>query len=303
MNTKRALLLIASLGAAGALSAQSVQFVVLDRQVNFVQTAAGSAGLAGATPYEFVIDLNGTGLMAPPFTFTFKKPGDPTTEYTSFVRDPGKEWQAPGPEGAYQFASMAALHSVFPDGSYTIQTNLGNTSGLSIPNLIGGTNDGFANTPFIIATQNSNPVTWSGNRMIIDPTMELTLTSTAFSTNYAVSTGRIGLWVSGNSFNQDQTNETVPDSFIFNSDTVQMQILANSLSAGIYSGALEFNNVVSGGLVDLSGVYGAGAKGVSVYTAFTNFQIQAIPEPSAYAVIAGVLALAGVMVRRRRVTG
>src|SRR3972149_4120871 len=103
MNTKRALLcLFVSLGAAGTLLAQSVQFIVLDRQVNFVQTTAGSASLAGPTPYEFVIDLNGTGLIAPPFSFTFKKPGDATTVYTSYERDVGTEWQAPGPMGTYQ---------------------------------------------------------------------------------------------------------------------------------------------------------------------------------------------------------
>lgn len=298
MNTKRVLWLIASLGAASALSAQSVQFIVLDRQVNFVQTAAGSASLAGPTPYEFLIDLNGTGLTAPPFTFTFKKPEDDTTVYTSYERDVGTEWQAPGPMGSYQFASMAALHSVFPDGSYTIQTSLGNTSALSITNRIGSTNDGFGNTPFIIGTQDGNPVTWEGNKMLVDPTKQLTLTSTVFSTNYVEATGRIGLWLDITE-GQEVTNETAPNSFIFNADTVQMQIAANAITPGIYSGGLEFN-VVDGSLVDLTTPFGSGANGVAVYTAFTTFSIQAIPEPSTYAAIFGGLACLGVAFKRRR---
>lgn len=297
MKTKRVLWLIASLGAAGALSAQSVQFVVLDRQVNYVQTAAGSAGLAGATPYEFVVDLNGTGLTSPDFTIVAPS----TVVYSSFVRDPGKEWQAPAPEGAYQFASMAALHSVFPDGSYTIQTNLGNTSALSISDLIGTTNDGFGNTPFIIGTQDGNPVTWSGNKMLVDPTKQLTLTTTPFTTNNSSADNRIGLWLGGYMFSDEVTNETAPNSFVFSGTSVEMQISANMLYAGsTYSGGMEFN-VVDGTLVNLTTPFGAGANGVAVYTAFTTFSIQAIPEPSTYASILGMLALAGVlMVRRRR---
>lgn len=278
--------------------AQSIQFIVVDRQVNYVQSTAGTASLAGANPYEFVIDLNGTSLGS--LTFTFKKPGDAITNYTSFERDPGKEWQAPGPQGAYQFANMASLQSAFPDGAYTIQTNLGTTSLLSIPNLIGGTNDGFANMPFLTGTQNGNPVSWSLGKMLVDPTQELTLTSTTFTTNYVTATGRIGLWLDYGVSGQQVTNETVPNNFIFNAATVQMQIAANTLTPGIYGGGLEFNNVTSGGLVNLNANI-PGANGVGVYTAYTSFQIQAIPEPSTYAAILGVVALGGVMIRRRRI--
>jgi hypothetical protein len=301
MKTIRALMLIVSLGLALALPAQTVEFIVLDRQVNYVQTSAGTAALTAPTPYEFMVDLNGQGLVYPPFTLTFKKPGDSITDYTGYETEPGRTWQAPMSVG--QFASMAGLQSAFPGGTYTIQTNLGNTTALSIPNLIGSANDGMPDTPFLTGTQNGNPVTWSGGKMLVDSTQELTLTSNVFATNYTLPTGRIGVWISGNSFNQEATNETTLNSFVFTADTVQMQILANTLNAGVYSGALEFNNVTSGGLVDLSNPYGAGAVGAAVYTAFTTFQIQtiqAIPEPSTYAAIFGAMALAGAASYRRR---
>lgn len=293
MKTKNMVLLVAALVAAGAGVAQTIELVVVDRQVNYVQTVAGSAALDGAAPYEFVVNMSGLNLGAP-FTLSIKRPDN--TSYSGYEHTAGTEWQAPVyPVG--NFASMAALHSVFPDGIYTIQANGFADVTLSMPNLIGSTNDGFANTPFVIGTQESNPVTWSGGKMLVDPTKELTLTSTTFTTNYAAGTGRIGLWVDGGG--SEVTNETPPNSFYFSGTSVQLQIAANTLTPGTHQAGMEFNNIVSS-LIDLSATYGAGANGVSVYTAYTTFQIEAIPEPSTYAAILGALALLGVLIRRRR---
>jgi hypothetical protein len=258
-----------------------------------VQTAAGSAALDGAAPYEFVVNLNGQNLGSP-FTLSIKRPDN--TSYSGYEHTAGTEWQAPVyPVG--NFASMAALHGVFPDGTYTIQAGAFADVTLSIPNLIGSPNDGFANTPFVIGTQDSNPVAWIGGKMRIDPTKELTLTSTTFTTNYAAGTGRISLWADGGG--DEVTNETAPGTFYFSGTSVQLQVAANTFAPGTYAAGMEFNNIVSS-LVDLSGTYGAGAYGVSVYTAYTTFQIEAIPEPSTYAAICGALALAGVVIHRRR---
>lgn len=299
MKTRMLLVLAAVVGFRLSLPAQTVEFVVVDRQANFIQTASGSASLDGATPYEFVVDVQGQNLNAPAFVFTFKKPGDATTNYASYERDTGKEWQAPL-SGTGEFASMGALHSAFPDGAYTIQTTGFSNASLSIPNLVGSTNDGFGNTPFVTATQDGVPVAWFSNRMIIDPTKSLLIQSNAFTTNYVEGNSRIGLGVSGNGFDQQVTNETVPGNFTFSGNSVQLLITGGTLSAGqIYHGDLEFNNVVSS-LVDLSSIYGGSAKGVSVYTAYTNFQIQAVPEPATYAAWAALIALGAALRRRRR---
>lgn len=273
------------------LTAQTVEFVVVDRQTNYVQTTAGTADLNGATPYEFTIDLNGSSLPSTGFTFAFKKPGDAVTTYTGYERDAGKEWQAPsGVTG--QFALMANLHSVFPDGSYTLMVTGFSDASLSIPNLVGSTNDGFGNMPFVTATQNSVPVTWFNNKMVVDPTKDLLIQSNAYTVNYTEGQGRIGLMLSGNSVSQESTNETSPGSFTFSGDSVQLLITGGTLQAGqTYYGNLEFNNVVTS-LVDLSSIYGSGANGVSVYTAMTKFEVQAVPEPATYAAWSALLALA-----------
>lgn len=294
MKTKHTLFLLAAvLAAPGAGVAQTIELVVVDRQVNYVQTVAGSAALDGAAPYEFVVNLSGQTLGAP-FTLSIKRPDN--TSYSGYEHTAGTEWQAPVyPVG--NFASMALLHGTFPDGVYTIQASGFADVTLSIPNLIGSPNDGFANTPFIIGTQESNPVTWFGGKMLVDPSKELTLTSTTFTTNYAAGTGRIGLWVDGGG--SEVTNEIAPNTFNFSGTSVQLQVAANTFAPGTYAAGMEFNNIVSS-LIDLSTPYGAGAYGVSVYTAFTTFQIEAVPEPSTYAVILGALALLSVLIHRRR---
>ncbi len=299
-STRVLLALILAMAAATIASAQTISIVILDRSANYIQTTAGSSSLASSTPYSAEVFMNGANLNLIS-SFSFKKPGDATTVYSG-VQD-GSEWQAPA--SGNMFSTMSALNTAFGAGGYTI--SISRTVGgpyadstLTMTNLVGTTNDGLPNTPFVIATQNSNPVTWSGGKMLVDPTLALTITTTTFSTNYTNGQGRVGVGVFGSIPDQEASNETSPGSFIFSGNSAQLVIAANTFAAGqFYSGDMEFNNLI-GSLVDLSGTYGGSAKGITIYSAFTSFQIQAIPEPSTYAAIFGALALAGVMIHRRR---
>ena len=289
-----------ALFAAAAGSAQTVQIVVLDRNVNYTQTVAGSASLASGTPYEASAFINGSNLNQLS-SFSFKKPGDAVTVYSG-TQD-GSEWSAPTSGNA--FSTMSALNTAFGAGTYTISAvrTVGGAysdSSLTMTDLLGTTNDGLPNTPFVIATQGGNPVTWSGGKMLVDPTLSLTLTSTTFTTNFTNGQGRIGLGVFGSIADQETDNEITDGSFTFTGNTAQLVIAANTFTSGqSYNGDMEFNNI-QGSLVDLSGIYGGSAKGIVLYSAFTSFQLQAIPEPSTYAAILGALALAGVAIHRRR---
>ena len=298
MKTRMLFLLAVAMIFTTSSSAQTIEFVVLDRQANFIQTSAGSAAQDATSPYEFLIAVNGQNLGSP-FTFSFKKPFDTVTTYAGEERTAGTEWEAPI-STIRSFSSMTTLNMSFPAGDYTLITSGHADATLGISNLIGTTNDGFGNTPFVIGTQDGSPVSWSGNMMLVDPTKQLTLTTTTFTTNNSLADNRIGLWLGGYQFDNEVTNETAPNTFTFSSDWIELQISPNMLHAGYtYDGALEFN-VIDGSLVDLSGIYGGTASGVAVYTAYTSFSIQAIPEPSTYAAILGALALAGVAVHRRR---
>jgi hypothetical protein len=296
-STRVILALITVMAAAAIASAQVIQIVVLDRAANYTQTTAGSSSLNGATPYTTGVFINGSNLNLLT-SFSFKKPGDAVTVYSGASN--GEEWEAPTSGNA--FGSMSDLNTAFGGGVYTISVSGYADSSLTMTNLVGTTNDGLPNTPFVIATQNSNPVTWSGGKMLVDPTLALTITTTTFSTNYTNGQGRIGVGVFGDIPDQEATNETTPNSFTFSGSSVQLVIDANTFTPGQnYSGDMEFNNII-GSLVDLSTPYGGSAKGIVLYSAFTSFQIQAIPEPSTYAAIFGALALAGVMIHRRRRT-
>jgi len=301
MKTRMLLAIAAVVGFRLTLSAvtETINLIVVDRQTNYVQTSAGTAALDGSTPYEFVINLDGQYLRTSGFSLAFKKPGDAVTTYQGYEHSAGYEWQAPiYPTG--HFTSMANLNTTFPGGDYTILVSGYADATLTIPNLVGSTNDGFGNTPFVNATQNGVPVGWFNNRMVVDPTQDLLIQSTTFTVNYVAGDGRIGLNVSGDGFDQEVTNETVPGNFIFSGNSVQMLITGGTLSpGGIYYGDVEFNNVVSE-LIDLSGIYTSSTKGVSVYTAYTSFQIQAVPEPATYAAWAALLALGTALWRRRR---
>lgn len=303
MKTRMLLVVAAALVPAAVSWAQSVDLIVMGRQQNFLQTTAGTASLAGATPYEFVIFLQGQNLTSGGFSFSFKKPGDAVTVYASEPDEVGSDntaWEAPL-MALRPFASITSLAATFPHGYYTISLGAFADVTLDMPKLDGvAPNDGFANTPFIIGTQNGNPVTWSGGRMLVDPTKELTLTSTTFTTNNPSMNNRIGLWLDGPGLNVNLSNDTDPPTFTFSGASIQHQILANTMTPGIYYGGLEFN-VFATSLVDL-GAFDAGlsgGSGISVYSALVDFQIQAIPEPSTYAAILGVLALAGVAIHRR----
>jgi hypothetical protein len=68
------------------------------------------------------------------------------------------------------------------------------------------------------------------------------------------------------------------------------------LAGNIYKVGLEFNYFLAVPADFETGTF----KAVVINTMTTEFQIQVIPEPATYAELFGVVALVGVMFRRRR---
>ena len=193
MKTMRVLLALITAMAATIASAQTIEVVVLSREVDFIQTTAGTAALNGSTPYTTGVFVNGSNLNLLT-SMSFKKPGDAVTVYAGSLD--GSEWRAP--TSGNLFSSMSGLNTAFGAGTYPISVSgYSDNTLLSMTDLVGTTNDGLPNMPFVIATQNGNPVTWSGGKMLVDPTLALTLDSTTFTTNFTNGQGRIGIGVFG----------------------------------------------------------------------------------------------------------
>ncbi len=70
--------------------------------------------------------------------------------------------------------------------------------------------------------------------------------------------------------------------------------MLSGLTAGNYTVEIEFNAVNELNIGDFP------APAVALFTSRTQFSLQVIPEPSTYAAIFGAVALAGVMLHRRR---
>ena len=95
---------------------------------------------------------------------------------------------------------------------------------------------------------------------------------------------------------KDSLNIQVASGFWNTAGTTTFFIAAGTLTAGqVYDANLRFNN----NFINYNTPF-SGANGNIGYTISNDFQIQAIPEPSTYAAILGVVALGGVMIRRRR---
>jgi len=107
----------------------------------------------------------------------------------------------------------------------------------------------------------------------------------------------MGVWVGG--LNYDGGTE----SFGTGSRSHTFTVPALSMTAGNnYTVELSFDDIVGGtNVFAYAGTGGMSAANYAgVYSAFTKFTIQAVPEPSTYAAIFGALALTGVLIRRRR---
>jgi hypothetical protein len=129
--------------------------------------------------------------------------------------------------------------------------------------------------------------TWSGGRLLIDPTQNYTLNFTGFS---AFGAGdKISLSISGSGSNgHDDGSSSAVTSFLITAGDFVL-VPGNTARA-----ELNFINVID---TDTSIT---GATGFTAYVTILSFEIQAIPEPSTYAAIFGGLALVGVMIHRRR---
>ncbi|MDI1250761.1 MAG: PEP-CTERM sorting domain-containing protein [Lacunisphaera sp.] len=280
--------------AVGSVFAQlAPEFIGVDAQHVYVQTgnntavpATYSAGVTG--PYAFVVSVEGDNdlsdyLPIPSFTV----PGGSTyAGPLTLALQTGNDWRRSN------YYSSSPFAGDFPAGTYTVTAN-GHTLSLGLSGNL------FPSAPAVNITGGSG--TWSGSTLMVNPGTTLSLTTGSFA-GFDESNGalfnHVGLFM-----NHNGTDVADFESFsdgaapYFTSGTGNPDFLAitnYTFTSGTYFVEMEFNAVTG---IDTSYT---NVNSLALYTARTTFNIQVIPEPSTYAAMFGVVALAGVMMARRR---
>jgi hypothetical protein len=271
MKTKLLGPVLMSMMLATSLPAQI--YVSVNKGSHYTQTGASTVTPNNPTPYSVNADISGSGLS----TLIPTGPNQVTPSVGGpygLTYDSGKQgWNYDG--GGM---SLSTLDSTYPTGNWTLQSG-GNTW---ILNLSG---DLYPNAP--IATFSAG--TWSGgilNLTAAEAAAGFTVTTNVFSTNYLSGSGYVGLFL------ENLSAENFPT---FTTSSVTLNVAGGALGAGTHNLSMDFQRIIAmdslvSGYVALVG-----------YNANTNLtiQVEAIPEPSTYAAIFGVLALLGVLMRRR----
>ena len=276
MKTTRITLLLASLAVVANLSAQiTVTGYGVIRQYNVTQTSSSAPVASSGTPYALNAYVFGSNLTGT-YNFSFAG-GSETSPQALTIEGGGAKFESVG------YLDATALNTAYGSGSFSMAINTaGGPQTPSLPSLPGG---GFPELPQI--TNGS----WISNQMQIDATINYTINFAAFSSFSSDDSYKLSI--------RDGSDVEVASGFWNTAGTTNFVVNATTLTIGqTYYASLQFNN----NSIDY-GVALAGANGNVGYSTINEFQILAvgaIPEPSTYAAIFGVLAFAGAAFRRRR---
>jgi hypothetical protein len=262
-----------SAALCAGLSAQTISNYGVVKTHFVVQTSSSAPIDDSNNAYGLSAYVFGTGLSG---TYSFTTPGGTAASPQNLTVT---STQADFNSDSTPFANSGALNAAYADGTYS----------MALPNSMGGaqsanlqtyTADAYPNAPIISGT-------WSGGFLQIDPTQNYSLTFSSFSGFSSTNPSADSISMNINGIGTNYFSNTAVTTFL---------ITAGTLTAGnTYNASLRFNNNFSDYGSNISG-----ATGNFSFTTEVAFQIQAVPEPSAYAAIFGALALAGVVVHRRR---
>jgi hypothetical protein len=301
MKTTRALLaLFSAMVAATIASAQTVDFISVSFRQQMAQTTNGAPGPDPTTPFVFEVFVEGPGMTQtnPLTAVSVTLPSAGPTYNLTAQTDGGSDYHWEYKSSSYP--TLNALTTAYPanGGSYTVNlTGTPNTpASIAVPS--------FASTLVLAPQLSLTGGAWNGSVYEINPTNALNI---AFSSVFSGSPGGTKAYHYFLDLNGPTNGAlSTPEDFIHynleTSSTVSdsipnFAIPANKLMAGqtynllvVYSDILTFDATL----------YGSTVTGVALFEIGTVIQLTAIPEPSTYAAIFGALALAGVLIHRRR---
>ena len=253
---------------------QSIIYVVT-KAADHSQTDVGTTAFNSSIGYSFiseVIETSGSTLNA----------GNPATAPSFDNGSPTSlAWNAS--LGNWHFedsghATQGALDAAYANGSYTFNFD-GDSAAVSL------TGDLYSN----VASATMSAGSWSGGEFNVNVNDAFSITTNTWTTNFLEGSSRINISIDGNSFENDSDNSGSGSSH-------SMSINAFDLTSGeSYEVTLSFDRIVNSADLGATGMNNLHSN----YTNITTFTINAVPEPSTWAVLTGILALGFTVVRRR----
>jgi hypothetical protein len=257
-----------------SLFAQTVQFLVVSKSHTSTQTD-NSTTVDTANPFSFEAHVEGSGDLSGGAVTLTKPSGSGSTTMT--YNSGGQKWGLNA-----SFADKTSLDAAYGNGNYSLTAYGQTVTPISV------TGDIYPSVAPLATNLSGGTIV--GGVLTWDVSQSLTITVNGTADH-------IGINISGQSYNVN------PETF--GGTTLSALINPGQMVAGnTYLVELDFDNIVGGTLGNYSGT-GAmlSPQYAGVYnrsTTFTINAVSAIPEPATYAAIFGALALAGVMIHRRR---
>lgn len=285
---KKNLVLLSLLGLLNAAPCAFGQYFYLVQKEQDFDQIANSTVVADANPYDFSVQIGKNGnstedsnTPTPPNQFT--APGNATVYSLNPPGGSDSEWKY-----KQLYATQRDMDAAFPNGTYSL--TMGGSSG-----NIGLNGDLYTNTPI---ANLSVPGSWSGTVYTIYQGQSLVISTNSIA-GFTTGNFRVGIDaspVSGFMGGQDDIQFDSFDSGLMDSSG-NITIPGNLLQAGeTWNIQLEFNAFSA-----LNGTLLPNGTTVALYTATTNFQVSAIPEPADAVLLASAAALGFACWRRRKV--
>ncbi|WP_091055631.1 PEP-CTERM sorting domain-containing protein [Opitutus sp. GAS368] len=312
MKTTRVMLgsffAVAALSAGLPLGAQTIQFITINRAQQMVQTDATTTSADPTVPFTFSAEVDGNSMTASsPLTAASVTFPNSTMQSLTAPNINNSQWKY----NAGSYSSLGNLVTAFPSSTYTMSLTGDAThssyTGTANITLTDPTVSLVA-TPLLTLTGGAGDG-WSGGVYHLDPSHSLTITFNQVFTGSPVA--HQGYHYDAAVFGSTNTSAIAqPSGFLHWDPTANAgagAVAANTapsftISAGQlgYGGTYTLESHFDDIQAFTLGALGANAA-AGLFEIRTQLTIQtAVPEPSTYAAIFGVVALASVMIRRRR---
>lgn len=267
-----------------------VQFLLVARKANFVQTDPTTVSADQQVPYQFKAAVEGQGLTqtSPLTAASFTWPSGGPTGLTFITQD--SNWQFIDTE----FSSMSSLNSVYGTGAYTFNLT-GSPSGSGVV-TVSSFEGSILQVPHLTLMGGG----WQNGIYVLTSGSALTV---SFNAVYAGTPGstdafHFDAWIGGGANNYQENLSTFlnydPTGGTALMATAPMDWTTSVLADGIYNLDVAYADVQNPVML-----YSNSAMGASLLEYRTAVTIQVVPEPATWMALLAGLGLLGFVSRSR----